>query len=469
MPPPSREECLKNWPAFRGFLGSGISPYDNVPTRWDVKTGEGIVWKSPVPLEGNSSPVIWNDRLFLTGATRDKRQVYCYDTATGKLLWQQDVPGTPAGDLKLNELTGFASPTPATDGRHVYVSFATGDLAAFNMAGNLIWKRSLGIPKNHYGHASSLRVWQDKLIVQFDQGTDKEELLRLLALDTLTGKTVWEAKRPNIPVSWSTPIVIEVNGQAPSPQPLSPGAGERGRGEGPQEQIITCGDPWVIAYNPTDGQELWRAKCLRGEVGPSPVFAGGIVYPAVEYEAASAVRANGKGDVTATHIIWSLKDPDVPDMCSPLVAGSNFYFLTSFGARLNCCAIASGDKKWVAEIESQFRASPSMAGKFIYLFGADEEGKAFVLEPAPPEAKIILGRTQLTIQTIAAQTLGPGGVPLGPAIQLVTAAPVAEIDAIPPAIAFTTSMGEKISACPAFQDGRIYVRGQKELFCIGKK
>ena len=219
------------------------------------------------------------------------------------------MPGTPAGDLKLNELTGFASPTPATDGRHVYVSFATGDLAAFNMAGNLIWKRSLGIPKNHYGHASSLRVWQDKLIVQFDQGTDKEELSRLLALDTLTGKTVWEAKRPNIPVSWSTPIIIEVNGQ---------------------EQIITCGDPWVIAYNPTDGQELWRAKCLKGEVGPSPVFADGIVYPAVQYEAASAVRANGKGDVTATHILWSLKDPDVPDMCSPLVAGSNFYFLTSF-------------------------------------------------------------------------------------------------------------------------------------------
>jgi outer membrane protein assembly factor BamB len=398
---PTREALLKNWPAFRGFTGSGISPYDNIPTRWDVKTGEGIVWKSPIPLSGNSSPVVWNGQLFLTGATPNKRQVFCYDTASGKLLWQQDVPGIAAGDLKVNKETGYASPTPATDGRRLYVSYATGDLAALDFTGHLVWQRSLGLPvKNPYGHATSLRVWRNLLLVQFDQGAAREGLSRLLALDTTTGHTAWEVKR-GVPSSWSSPILIEVDGQ---------------------DQLITCGDPWVIAYSPADGKELWRADCLRQDVGPSPVFAEGVVYTTVEYRATTAIRTGGQGDVTKTHVLWENED-GAPDTCSPLVAGPYVFLLTTYGARLTCLDRKSGKAMWELEVEGQFSASPCLAGKYVYLFGMDDKGKAVVIEPGPAAGKVVS----------------------------------------------TTEMGAKVMASPAFQDGRLYVRTETELFCIGKK
>jgi outer membrane protein assembly factor BamB len=341
--------------------------------------------------------VVWNDRLFLTGASRTARRVFCYETATGRLLWQRDVPGT-AGEPTVNGETGFASPTPATDGRRVYVAFATGDLAALDFAGNPAWVRALGVPKNPYGHAASLRVHADRLLVQLDQGTAKEGLSRLLALDTATGQTAWEAKRP-VPSSWSSPLVANVNGR---------------------EQAITCGDPWVIAYDLADGRELWRADCLKGDVGPSPVFAGGVVYAAVEYRGTAAVRADGQGDVTKTHVLWSVAD-GAPDVTSPLAAGPYVFLLTSYGSHLTCLDAKSGDERWQMDVEGSFMASPSAAGRYVYLF--DLDGKAFVLEPGAAAGKTV----------------------------------------------FTTDMGDKITASPAFRGGRIFVRGEKELFCVGKK
>jgi len=397
---PSKEEFAKNWPGFRGPAGSGISAYNNVPTKWDVKTGDTIAWKTPVPLEGNSSPIVWNNRVFLTGASEAKRQVYCFDAADGKLVWQKDAPGTPASTAKppkVMEATGFAAPTPATDGRRVYASFANGDLAAFDFAGKLAWARSLGIPNNHYGHAASLRVARGLLIVQLDQGVAKDGLSKLMALDTATGQTVWETKR-EIPVSWCTPIVIDVSGQ---------------------EEIATCGDPWVIAYRLDDGKEIWRADCLRQEIGPSPVFADGIVYAAVEYKAASAIRADGQGDVTQTHVLWLTED-DVPDLCSPLATPQHVFLLTTAGT-LTCYDAKKGKKLWLKDIDSRFAASPSLAGQCVYLFG--EEGKVFLVEPGPTEGKTV----------------------------------------------FETDMGENVVASPAFQDGRIYVRTKSQLVCIGKK
>lgn len=396
--PPAPEEHLKNWPAFRGFTGSGIAAGDAYPTRWDVKSGENLVWKVPVPLPGHSSPVVWNDRLFLTGGSKESRQVFCHDTTTGRLLWQKSVPGKVTGDQMTSEHTGFAAPTPATDGRRVYVSFATNDFAAFDFAGNPVWTRNLGTPKNSLGHAASLRVHGNRLLVQLDQGPAKQGLSRLLALDTATGQNVWEVKRP-VPDSWATPIVAEVKGQA---------------------QIITCGDPWVIAYDPANGRELWRADCLRQDVGPSPVFANGMVYAAVEYRGAAAVRADGQGDVTKTHIAWSIPE-GAPDTTSPLAAGPHVFLLTTYGSLLTCLDAKTGAKRWDKEIDGPFLASPSAVGKYVYLFS--EKGKALVLEPGESDAKIV----------------------------------------------FSTDLGDKITASPAFCAGRLYVRGEKELFCIGTK
>jgi outer membrane protein assembly factor BamB len=411
VPPPSKEEIAGNWPRFRGPGGLGISAYDNVPVAWNVESGEGIVWKAAVPLEGNSSPIVWGDRVFLTGASEQKREVYCFSTADGKLLWQKEVPGTPASTAKppqVNNDTGYAAPTACTDGRRVYAWFANGDLAAFDLAGNLVWAKSTGLPQNPYGHGTSLTMAGDLLIVQLDQGTPKEGLSKLMALDSATGKPVWEAKRPNMPSSWATPIVIEVGGRT---------------------QIVTAGEPWAIAYDLDGGKELWRVKCLRQDVAPSPVFAEGIVYVVTSAPQATAIRPDGQGDVTGTDkVLWVAED-NLPDTCSPLATPQWVYLLTS-GGTLTCYDAKTGKKLKDMDIESPFKASPSLVGKYLYLVG--DEGKVFVVEADPARWKLVA--KPATYEMVA-----------------------------------VSDMKEPCSASPAFQDGRIYLRTKSQLVCIGKK
>jgi len=378
----------------------GISTHANVPTTWDGPSGKNILWKTAVPTEGNSSPVVWKDRIFLTGGTNAVRRVFCFDTASGKLLWQQDLPATPSSTVKPPEImadTGFASSTPATDGQRVYVMYAIGDVAAFDFTGKQVWVRSLGIPKNSYGHATSLALVRNLLLVQFDQATAKEAKSKLLALDTATGTPVWETPR-RVPNSSCTPIVVQWKGQ---------------------EQIITGGDPWTIAYQPADGKEIWRVNCLSHDVAASPVFADGVVYVANDNAKATAIRVDGRGDVTETHTLWTAED-GLPDTASPLATSQYVLLLTSAGTLTNYDA-KSGKKLWEKDYESPFKASPSLVGKYVYLVG--DEGKAWVIEPGPTDCK-----------TIA-----------------------------------EANLGEPCAASPAFQDGRIYLRGKQNLYCVGTK
>jgi len=396
---PLSEEAARYWPRFRGPGGLGVSLYTNLPTSWDATTGRNIRWKSPVPLPGVNSPIVWADRVFVTGADEKQRQVFCFHADTGELLWAADVPGTPESTARPPKVlpdTGFAAPTAATDGQRVYAIFANGDLAAFDFQGKLVWNVSLGIPDNSYGHASSLELYKNLLIVQFDQGTAKEKKSRLYAFDTSTGKRVWEVVR-EVPNSWATPTVIHAAGR---------------------DQLITCADPWVIAYNPADGrQEYWRAKVLRQDVGPSPTFADGLVYVANQFPYLSAIKPDGSGDVTKSHVVFTAED-GLPDTCSPL-ATSQFVFLLTSDGLLTCYDAKSGEKLWEHDFDGlPFSSSPGLVGKLVYL--VSKEGKSFVIEPTREGCKI-----------------------------------VAE-----------GNLGENCVTSPAFQDGRIYLRGQKHLFCI---
>ncbi|MBP88072.1 MAG: hypothetical protein CMJ64_15330 [Planctomycetaceae bacterium] len=397
---PAPEELRQSWPSFRGPDGSGISRYANVPTSWDGATGEGIAWKTSIPLPGVNSPIVWRDRVFLSGATEERREVYCIDAASGKILWQKDVVGVAAEGSeppKVNQDTGYAAPTMATDGRFVFAMFATGDLVALDFAGNELWSRSLGVPKNSYGHSTSLTTHNGAVILQFDQGTARDDLSKLLAIDGLTGDIVWEVKRA-MPSSWSSPIVIEHDGQP---------------------QIITCGDPWVIANSPQDGKEIWRANCFeRAEVGPSPVYVDGTVFVANDAAALSAIRADGSGDVTDTHVLWS-SDFNMPDTCSPLVTDA-FVLLMSFGLLTCYDKNKGGDPLWEEDLGADFTSSPSLVGDRVYLFGL--EGNVLIVEPTRDECKRI-----------------------------------AEAD-----------MGEECVTSPAFQAGSIFIRGKEHLFCIGE-
>ncbi len=408
---PAYDAYLQQWPRFRGPLGAGVSRYSDIPQQWSVPDNAGIVWKAAVPLPGHNSPVVWENRVFLSGATVDEQAVFCFEAGSGNLLWRGDLPPTKpeSGELEVSESTGYAAPTMATDGVRAYAIFATGDVAAWSLAGQQLWRKNMGFAKNAYGHASSLATYNDLLIVQFDQGLEEDALSRLMALRGATGEVAWEVKRA-VPTSWSSPIVVEHGGKW---------------------LVITCANPWLIAYSATDGSEIWRAKVLGGEVGPSPVFAQGVVYAANDASGLAAVRADGTGDVTKTHVQWTT-ETDVPDVCSPLVTDKYVLLLAhgllaGFDAKPAEAGAEGGERVeereplWEEDLEQEVSSSPSQVGDYVYLFS--EEGKAWIIQP----------------QADACQR-------------------IAECD-----------MGEPVRSSPAFLPGCIYIRGQDHLFCIGAK
>jgi outer membrane protein assembly factor BamB len=377
------EDVAKNWASFRGPNGAGISTNTDVPSRWDGKTSEGILWKTVVPLPGNNSPVVWGDRIFLSGADPNNRQVFCLDASTGGLLWKGDVLGLPQTDekpLEVMEETGFAAPTAVTDGRRVYAIFPTGDVGCFDFKGKKVWEINLGRPDNSYGYASSLAMYQNLVLIQYDQGGE--------------GRVVWRTKRP-VGNSWSSPIIAGIGGQF---------------------QVITCADPWVIGYNPADGVELWRVNCLKGDIAPSPICTNGLVFVVEPYSKLVAIKTDGSGDVTKTHIVW-VSEEGGPDICSPVSNGELIFLLATEGL-LECYKVSDGKKLWDKDFQEYFLASPSIVGNNLYLLS--EKGVMYIAE-AGSEYKELA----------------------------------------------KCELGEKCHASPAFADGRVYIRGIESLYCIG--
>ncbi|MBN2216919.1 MAG: PQQ-binding-like beta-propeller repeat protein [Pirellulales bacterium] len=396
---PTNEEIARNWPRFRGPRADGIAAYENLPTTWDAVSGKNIAWKTPVPLPGNNSPIVWGDRIFLSGADRQRREVYCFDAGSGRLLWTREVPSTPPSRSavpKVEAATGFAAPTMTTDGRRAYAIFANGDVVAVDLAGQIVWSRGLGVPEeNMYGYAASLAIYRDRLLIQWDEGTADDKLSKMIALDAATGKTVWQVPRP-VTGSWASPIVV-VHDDRPA--------------------LVTAADPWVIAYDPADGHELWRAEGIMGDHGVTPVAAGGLVQVGNEYGEWLAIRLGGAGNVTETHIAWRGED-GLPDTVSPLASGGLLLLTTSSGV-LTCYDALSGEMLWDHDFETQITSSPTAVGRLAYVFA--KNGKSFVLEPSRDECKII-----------------------------------AEND-----------LGESCVTSPAVQNGRIYIRTKKHLMAIG--
>ncbi len=393
----SRAEKSLQWPRFRGPGGAGVSRFDDIPTQWNGASGEGIRWKAPVPLPGNNSPVVWDKRVFVSGGSAEKREVYCFDVESGQLLWTGDVPPSPAPagkKIEISEETGYAASSTATDGQRLYAIFATGDIAAFDFSGRRLWSKSFGLPDNSYGYAASLETYQDRVIVQNDQGEPEAGKSRLYALDGLTGRVVWEAKR-DVYSSWTSPIVVEIAGQP---------------------QLIAVSNPWVIAYDPANGTEIWRAKCASGDTAASAIYAGGLVLAIEPYSHLAAIKPDGKGDVTATHVAWKMNESG-PDICSP-VGNDQFVYLLEASGTLLCCNLTDGKKVYSQDLKAAFMASPSLVGNKLYLLS--EEGVMHIAEAGAQYKEIA-----------------------------------------------KCELGEKTHASPAFASGRIYIRGVSNLYCIG--
>jgi outer membrane protein assembly factor BamB len=395
---PSFEEYSRNWPAFRGSEGLGVVVDANIPDDWDGKSGKRIRWKNKVPLHGNNSPVVWEDRVFLSGGNEKELKVFCYDGDSGDLLWTGDVPSRHLKNeeepFEVMEDTGFAAPTVVTDGRRVYAIFVTGDIGAFDFNGKRIWTKSFGIPDSSYGYASSLAMYQNLVLIQLDQGGPDDGISRMIALDGLTGQTVWETKRP-VPNSWASPVVTKM---------------------GEQFQLLTCSDPWVISYDPSDGKELWRVNCLYGDVAPSPIYANGLVFVIEPDAKLVAIRADGKGDVTKTHIAWE-NDEWGPNICSPVSDGERIFMLASEGL-IAGYKNSDGTKLYEHDLRENFLASPTLVNDKLYLL--TEKGVMFIVQ-AGTEYKELK----------------------------------------------KCELGEKCFASPAFVNGRIYIRALENLYCIG--
>lgn len=335
---PSREELLQNWPSFRG-ADNGVVAEKPIPISWNVETGEGIAWKTAIPNPGLSSPIIWGNRVFLSGANKDVREVYCLDAETGEMLWRKplsNIPGSPApSELpRVDSETGYAASTMATDGVRAFAIFSTGDVAAFDFEGNQIWGRNLGVPRNAYGHASSLAVFEDLLLVQYDQ----EEEGAFLGLDAATGNTRWSTPR-DLGASWTSPILTNI---------------------GDHVEVILAAGAWIVSYDPKSGIELWRVEGIKGaEMAASPVYSDGILYIAADYMRFIAV------EIVSHQILWENLDT-IPGISTPVVSDGLLFYGLGYGG-FGCFDAKTGEQLWHEETDEGFYASPILIGDRVYL------------------------------------------------------------------------------------------------------
>ncbi|HEY0866550.1 MAG TPA: PQQ-binding-like beta-propeller repeat protein [Fimbriimonas sp.] len=385
----SKPEPAAHWSMFRGPAASGIAR-GNAATEWNAPSGKGVLWKADVPLPGFGSPVVWDKKVFLSGATATARQVFAFDADSGKALWSTTVPMLPkSAPMKESNGSGFAPATAAADAGHVVAVFVNGDVACLDHAGKLLWSLALGALENPYGQASSPVLWKGKLILQVDQNAEGKSAL--YALDVKTGKQVWAVGRP-VQASWSTPLPIEVDGK-----PI----------------IVTCANSLAIAHDAASGKEIWRADGLYGEVAPSPTVGNGIVYAA---QMGAGLFALGAGD---GKLLWTTSEVNLPDIGSPVYADGRVFFCGPDGT-LSAVSAQDGKLLWEHKFEKSSRSSPVLIGSRLYL--TTNEGVTHVCEPGDAYREIA-----------------------------------------------RNVLGEPVGATPAAAGGRLYLRGDKSLFCLGEK
>lgn len=344
----SGSTSIPNFPFFRGEGGRGIVKGKEFPVDWDGKSGRNILWKTEIPTPGYSSPVVWENRIFLTGAIGNITEVYCFDRLDGKLLWTAPatgVEGEPETPPKTSEDTGLAAPTAATNGKVVTAIFATGNLVCLDMEGKRLWAKNLGVPDNHYGHSSSLIIYNNTLLVQYDHFKKKS----LIALDLNTGKQLWETPR-QVAISWASPVIARFNGK---------------------DQVILTSEPLVISYDITTGKEIWSAMCMSGEVGPSVAVNSKYVFAVNDFARLVAIDPAKGGE-----IVWE-DNEFTPEVASPVATEQWVYVLTSWGA-VACYNTDTGNLAWSHDFDYGFYASPIIVDDKVYML--DKAGVMHIVQ-----------------------------------------------------------------------------------------
>jgi len=397
----------ENWPQWRGPGLNGVSGEKNLPARWT--TDENVAWKLALPGWSGSTPIIWQDRVFLNVADGNDLYLWCVDRSKGEVAWKKLLG---SGNVKLRK-QNMSSPSPVTDGKSVFVMTGTGILKGFDFSGKELWTRDIqkdyGAFGLNWGYASSPLLFDDSLFVQVLHGMKTDDPSYVLRISKKTGKTEWKVERATnaireSPDSYTTPALLRY---------------------GKTTEIVITGGDCVTGHDPASGKELWRANGLNPDNDPfyrivaSPVIFNDIIYAPTRVRPLLALKAGGRGDVSSSHLLWSTQNgPDVP---TPVTDGKYFYVVNDRG--IVWCL----DAKTGAEIYGQQRlkpgtysSSPVLADGKIYV--TSEDGLTTVLKAGPK------------FEVLAENALN-----------------------------------DYCLSSPAISDGQIFIRTAQHLYCIGKK
>ncbi len=372
-----------DWPSFRGPTGQGHSTERGLPTEWSE--GTNVLWKTPVAGRGWSSPVVADDRVWLTTADAGALRLLGFETDTGRLVVDAEVFRTSGGRAP-NPKNSLASPTPVVDADRgqIYVHFGAYGTAALTTSGDVAWTTRFRYISQH-GNGGSPILYRDLVIFSCD-GYDQAFVV---ALDAETGTVRWKTHRPQpISQAYSTPIVITVDGH---------------------DQVVSIGAFRTSAYDPESGDEIWRVRYPEGFSNvAAPVYSAdhGLVYISTGFQqpALMAVRADGTGDVTGSHVAWTSRR-GAPLTPSPLLVGDELYFVSDPGIA-TCVDAATGEIRWRQRLGGGFSASPVFAGDRIYL--QSEEGVTTVIAPGPEYRQ--LARNVLDGSTLASMAVSDGSM-----------------------------------------------------------
>lgn len=395
------------WPQFRGPNGQGVSTETGLPIRWSAT--ENVVWKTPLPGPGGSSPVVLGDRIYLTcysgyavpGAPGGnlnalQRHLLCFNRTDGNLLWQRDVPAEQPEEPRVRE-HGYASSTPAVDAERVYVFFGRSGVLAFSHEGQLQWRVGVGSGTHGWGSAASPVLCGDLVVVNAVVESEA-----LVALDRFTGREIWRAG--GLKESWSTPIVVPVAG------------GKR--------ELVVAVLGRVLGFAPETGELLWScATDIGWYMVPSPVHDGETIFCiGGRTGGALAVRAGGRGDVTASHRLWKLSKGS--NVSSPVFHAGHLYWLHENLGIAYCVEAATGRVVYEERLPNagQFYGSPVLAEGRLYAFTRNGVGFVWAAQPR--------------FELLARNELGDRG---------------------------------SFDASPAVAGGRLLVRSDRYLYCLGTK
>jgi outer membrane protein assembly factor BamB len=393
----------ENWPCWRGPRGDGTSAEKDLPTTWSAQ--ENVRWKVKLPGPGNSSPIVWGGRIFLTQSLDKKgteRAVQCFDRADGKLLWHQSIPFK--GEEPTHDTNPYCAATPVTDGERVIASHGSAGVVCYDFEGKQLWHRDLGPFIQVWGNAASPILYGDLVILNCGPG----ERTFLLAMDKKTGKDVWKCEEPGGKSglkgqndwigSWSTPRVLPVEGK---------------------DQLIMSWPNAVKAHDPKTGEVIWSCRGLTPLAYTSPVTTPDVVVAMSGFNgSALAVKTGGQGDVTDTHRLWLHDKRNPQRIGSGVILGEHLYMVNAGPNTIQCIELKTGKDLWEGRrLGKAFWASLVHAdGK---LYATDQEGDTYVLAAKPEFEQLSQNR-----------------------------------------------LGEHTNASLAISDGDLYIRTYEHLWCI---